>query len=82
MRKVEVIIYRDDETDVTVLVDGVPLTEGVAIVVVDPGKGYMRADWEESQRYYAQADNAYSAAAKAAIDQAYIRGAETEWVEP
>lgn len=84
MRRIEVIVYRGDDTDVTVLADGVPLAQDgstLAVIVVDPGKGYMREDWDEQRRHYAQADTTYSTTAKYVIDQAYARGAETEFVE-
>jgi hypothetical protein len=49
---IEVVCYRDPEADTTVEVftDGQPAEPGtVAVTVIDPGKGWSRADWHTAR---------------------------------
>ena len=79
--KVEILHERnpDMECSVRVWVDGVEL-KGFRYDDIDPGAGHRASDWDESHQE-AIANPDLSDAFRAALDQAYSDGRDSEYVE-
>lgn len=80
MSRIEILHVRDPDSacEVRVWVDGVETTD-FEHEDIDPGRGYVREDWQES-RDHAAAQTNRSEPYRDAVDDAYAIGAESEHI--
>jgi hypothetical protein len=78
--RIEILHQRDpdSECDVRLFLDGAEVTDEIEFVDVDPGRGHDIEDWLESKRF---AMDGASAAAAAAVADAYDAGSHSPYVE-
>jgi hypothetical protein len=79
--KIEILHVRDPDSECAtrVWVDGVELTE-FTYLDLDPGRGHVAEDWDKAHRE-AIANPDLSGSYRLALDQAYIDGRDSEYVE-
>jgi len=80
--RIEILHERDldSECAVRVWVDGVEVTDDVHVEDLDPGRGWLAADWDENHRDALQRPD-LSESYRAAVDQAYSAGRKSKYVE-
>ena len=77
----EMLVVRDPDadTEVDLWLNGEPVTVDRA-VDVDPGRGYLREDWEESKQFFGQDPNLSEAFARAVVS-AYETYADNQYID-